>query len=52
MPIIISEVIVEMQAPNADVPFSELGPASSAELNDLLIELEVSEERNKRLLID
>ena len=52
MPIIINELTVDIQAPEASVPLANYGMNAEENLQKLLMDLEIAEERRKRLKVD
>lgn len=52
MPIVIQELVVDIQAPEAGAPLAEYGINAEENLQKLLSDLEIAEERRQRLTVD
>ncbi len=52
MPIIINELTVDIQRPEASTPIADYGINPEENLQKLLMDLEIAEERRKRLQLD
>lgn len=52
MPIIINELTVDIQAPEASVQLADYGINAEDNLQKLVMDFEIAEERRKRLQVD
>lgn len=52
MAVVISELTVEIEASDSVVPFADYGINSEENLQKLLVDLEIAEERRKRLNLE
>lgn len=52
MPVIINELIVDIQTPQAATPIADYGVNAEENLQKLVADLEIAEERQKRLQVD